>query len=175
MEYNLKQKLVAGVRNLNTVCISGKVKRCRLWSTIKIFSLEKHYWHQLTWLLVWHIFRHYSNIQPMQSEIVVQHNGSVYWVPVLISTSPCTHDEKNHTCVCKLMYGSWTYEQSKMDLHMSRHHAPLFMFGADPSLSFRSDGPKRTLSTYPGWPGKYPDISYTLYVSRRRRSMHAGH
>jgi len=50
---------------------------------------------------------------------VVQHDGSVMWIPPAIFMSTCQIDITNFpfdTQECKLKFGSWTYDGFKLDI-----------------------------------------------------------
>uniref|UniRef100_A0A2C9K3Z8 Uncharacterized protein n=1 Tax=Biomphalaria glabrata TaxID=6526 RepID=A0A2C9K3Z8_BIOGL len=167
---------------------------------IKDQVFKTNVWYEYTWtdvLLRWDI-EHYDNITDVRipSEhvwlpdillynfaddrlkeqrnalVVVQHDGSVLWMPQAILRSSCAFDTlyfpfDEQTCVLK--FGSWTYNGFKLDIHFKpgRQSFDLMDYIENNEWSIIENSGYRNIKTYTCCPEPYPDLKFKLVLRRR--------
>ena len=95
---------------------------------------------------------------------VVDHNGTVLYIPPATMVTDCPYDETSRTATCSMKFGSWTFDGFKLD--------PSFFYGVEdvdldayiPSNKWKltSTSAKKNTKFYPCCAEPYPDITFTM-------------
>ncbi|KAL3876547.1 hypothetical protein ACJMK2_034388 [Sinanodonta woodiana] len=105
--------------------------------------------------------------------IVVEHDGSVVWIPQAIFKSSCPIDIKKFPFdvqTCKMKFGSWTYDGSKLDLQLLYETTSGFEFSdyiKSNEWDIVSSSAVRTVMIYTCCPEPYVDLTFTLKIRRQ--------
>ncbi|XP_050394708.1 neuronal acetylcholine receptor subunit beta-3 isoform X2 [Patella vulgata] len=103
---------------------------------------------------------------------VLSSDGTVVWIPQAVFKSSCSIDIRHFPFdvqTCKLKFGSWTYDGSKLDL--------LFMYNLtgfemtdyidSNEWEIKESSAKKTTKYYPCCPEPYVDLTFTLKIKRK--------
>ncbi|CAF1502519.1 unnamed protein product, partial [Didymodactylos carnosus] len=109
-----------------------------------------------------------------QSKAMVDSNGHVFWPPPAKFRSSCKIDVTFFPFddqLCKLKFGSWTYDAAQVNLTKRRDNVDMSNYIKSGEWLIINISIKRNDVTYPCCPGiYYPDI--TIYVHIRRRILY---
>ncbi|CAF0938516.1 unnamed protein product [Rotaria sordida] len=109
-----------------------------------------------------------------QSKAMVDSNGHVFWPPPAKFRSSCKIDVTFFPFddqLCKLKFGSWTYDAAQVNLTKRRDHVDMTNYIRSGEWHIVHIEIKRNDVTYPCCPEiYYPDV--TIYVHIRRRVLY---
>ncbi|CAF1092032.1 unnamed protein product [Rotaria sp. Silwood1] len=109
-----------------------------------------------------------------QSKAMVDSNGHVFWPPPAKFRSSCKIDVTFFPFddqLCKLKFGSWTYDAAQVNLTKRRDHVDMTNYIRSGEWHIVHIEIKRNDVTYPCCPEiYYPDV--TIYVHIRRRILY---
>ncbi|CAF3914274.1 unnamed protein product [Adineta steineri] len=109
-----------------------------------------------------------------QSKAMVENNGHVFWPPPAKFRSSCKIDVTYFPFddqLCKLKFGSWTYDAAQVNLTKRRENVDMNNYIRSGEWHILHIEMKRNDVTYPCCPGiYYPDV--TIYVHMRRRVLY---
>lgn len=125
-----------------------------------------------------YMFRHFSADIRLEEKretlVVVEHDGSIQWIPQAIYKSSCSiniqyfpFDIQN----CKMKFGSWTYDGSKIMLELLYDNADGFDFTEyieNNEWMVVTSSAKRNVLRYACCPGE-PFVDITFYLKLRRQ------
>ncbi|CAF1236441.1 unnamed protein product [Adineta steineri] len=109
-----------------------------------------------------------------QSKAMVDNTGHVFWPPPAKFRSSCKIDVTFFPFddqLCKLKFGSWTYDAAQVNLTKRRENVDMANYIRSGEWHILHVAMKRNDVTYPCCPGiYYPDV--TIYVHIRRRVLY---
>ncbi|CAF2615057.1 unnamed protein product [Rotaria sp. Silwood2] len=126
-------------------------------------------------MMAWHNFNADDYTQGYyQSKAMVDSNGHVFWPPPAKFRSSCKIDVTFFPFddqLCKLKFGSWTYDAAQVNLTKRRDHVDMTNYIRSGEWHIVHIEIKRNDVTYPCCPEiYYPDV--TIYVHIRRRVLY---
>jgi len=111
-----------------------------------------------------------GNLDRLNTRVILRHDGQAKWLAPVILKSKCPinvkyfpFDEQR----CKMKFGSWTYDKSRLNLIQEDESADLKKYL--PNAEWQLDGipAKRHEVKYKCCVELYPDVTYTVIVKRR--------
>ncbi|KAM6984595.1 neuronal acetylcholine receptor subunit alpha-10 [Aplochiton taeniatus] len=106
----------------------------------------------------------------METNVVIQSDGTVMWDQPAISKSSCSVDVSFFPFdvqQCRLTFGSWTHNGNQMDLVNALDSADLADFVTNVEWEVLGMPSKKNVVQYGCCSEPYPDITYTLHLKRR--------
>jgi len=107
---------------------------------------------------------------PMDTNVVIQHNGQMMWDSPAITKSSCKVDVSYFPFdvqQCRFTYGSWTYNGNQLDILNAMESADLADLVENVEWEVLGMPAKRSIILYGCCADPYPDITYTLKLKRR--------
>jgi hypothetical protein len=103
---------------------------------------------------------------------VVQHDGSVLWIPPAIYKSSCKIDITHFPFdkqSCLLKFGSWTYDGFKLDIDFfdGKAMVDLSDYVESNEWTVMSAPAKKNIKKYPCCDEPYPDLTFTVNIKRQ--------
>lgn len=98
----------------------------------------------------------------LSRRIVVNNNGMVLWLFPAQLESTCVTRNENGEHVCRLKFGSWTYNGLQLNLTHSDNQLGMSNYYPNPDWEITSTNSLRNVMKYACCPEPYPDISYQL-------------
>jgi len=95
---------------------------------------------------------------------VVNHNGRVLYAPRAVISVRCTASEHKNTFSCPLKYGSWTYDDSKINMQSLSDNVDLSNLLVSGDWRVTDTSVQRNVVKYDCCEEKYVDITYTINV-----------
>uniref|UniRef100_A0A3Q3A688 Neuronal acetylcholine receptor subunit alpha-9-like n=1 Tax=Kryptolebias marmoratus TaxID=37003 RepID=A0A3Q3A688_KRYMA len=107
---------------------------------------------------------------PMDTNVVIQHDGQVMWDSPAITKSSCRVDVSFFPFdgqQCRFTYGSWTYNGNQLDIQNAMESADLADLVENVEWEVLGMPAKRNIILYGCCADPYPDVTYTLKLKRR--------
>jgi len=109
-------------------------------------------------------------LRGQRESVVVRSDGGVTWIPPFKMISTCAI-ENTDAANCKLKFGSWTYNGFKLNISMQSSSADLGNYAPHPAWDIVSAAGRRNEVIYECCPEPYLDITYTIQLRKRERSL----
>ncbi|XP_077421493.1 neuronal acetylcholine receptor subunit alpha-10-like isoform X2 [Vanacampus margaritifer] len=107
---------------------------------------------------------------PMDTNVVIRHDGQIMWDSPAITKSSCKVDVSFFPFdaqQCRFTYGSWTYNGNQLDILNAMESADLADLVDNVEWEVLGMPAKRNIILYGCCAEPYPDITYTLKLKRR--------
>ncbi|KAK2846782.1 hypothetical protein Q5P01_009781 [Channa striata] len=107
---------------------------------------------------------------PMDTNVVIRHDGQVTWDSPAITKSSCKVDVSFFPFdaqQCRFTYGSWTYNGNQLDILNAMDSADLADLVENVEWEVLGMPAKRSIVLYGCCADPYPDVTYTLKLKRR--------
>ncbi|XP_041851754.1 neuronal acetylcholine receptor subunit alpha-10a [Melanotaenia boesemani] len=107
---------------------------------------------------------------PMDTNVVIRHDGQMMWDSPAITKSSCKVDVSYFPFdgqQCRFTYGSWTYNGHQLDIHNALDSADLADLVENVEWEVLGMPAKRNIILYGCCADPYPDVTYTLKLKRR--------
>ncbi|XP_061684249.1 neuronal acetylcholine receptor subunit alpha-10-like [Syngnathoides biaculeatus] len=107
---------------------------------------------------------------PMDTNVVIRHDGQIMWDSPAITKSSCKVDVSFFPFdaqQCRFTYGSWTYNGNQLDILNAMESADLADLVDNVEWEVLGMPAKRNVILYGCCADPYPDITYTLKLKRR--------
>nr|QQY02548.1 nicotinic acetylcholine receptor alpha subunit-4 [Cryptocotyle lingua] len=103
--------------------------------------------------------------------VIVQHDGSIKWMPPAIFKSNCKIDIKRFPFdeqTCHMKFGSWTYDGNRLDVSFisDEKHVLLSDYTESNEWEIIARPAMRNVKYYPCCVEPYPDLTYFLFLRR---------
>uniref|UniRef100_A0A7N8XHX1 Cholinergic receptor, nicotinic, alpha 10a n=1 Tax=Mastacembelus armatus TaxID=205130 RepID=A0A7N8XHX1_9TELE len=107
---------------------------------------------------------------PMDTNVVIRHDGKITWDSPAITKSSCKVDVSFFPFdaqQCRLTYGSWTYSGNQLDILNAMESADLADLVENVEWEVLGMPAKRNIILYGCCADPYPDVTYILKLKRR--------
>ncbi|XP_015235040.1 neuronal acetylcholine receptor subunit alpha-10a [Cyprinodon tularosa] len=107
---------------------------------------------------------------PMDTNVVIRHDGQMMWDSPAITKSSCKVDVSFFPFdgqQCRFTYGSWTYNGNQLDILNAMENADLADLVENVEWEVLGMPAKRNIVLYGCCADPYPDVTYTLMLQRR--------
>lgn len=107
---------------------------------------------------------------PMDTNVVIQHDGQIMWDSPAITKSSCKVDVSFFPFdaqQCRFTYGSWTYNGNQLDILNALESADLADLVENVEWEILGMPAKKNIILYGCCADPYPDVTYTLKLKRR--------
>ncbi|KAM6987827.1 LOW QUALITY PROTEIN: neuronal acetylcholine receptor subunit alpha-10-like [Tautogolabrus adspersus] len=107
---------------------------------------------------------------PMDTNVVIRHDGQIMWDSPAITKSSCKVDVSFFPFdaqQCKFTYGSWTYNGNQLDILNAMESADLADLVDNVEWEVLGMPAKKNVIQYGCCADPYPDVTYTLKLKRR--------
>uniref|UniRef100_A0A8C6WTC0 Cholinergic receptor, nicotinic, alpha 10a n=1 Tax=Neogobius melanostomus TaxID=47308 RepID=A0A8C6WTC0_9GOBI len=107
---------------------------------------------------------------PMDTNVVIQHDGQITWDSPAITKSSCKVDVSFFPFdaqQCRFTYGSWTYNGNQLDILNAMDSADLADLVENVEWEVLGMPAKKNVVTYGCCAEPYPDVTYTLMLKRK--------
>ncbi|XP_055081954.1 neuronal acetylcholine receptor subunit alpha-10a [Periophthalmus magnuspinnatus] len=107
---------------------------------------------------------------PMDTNVVIQHDGQITWDSPAITKSSCKVDVSFFPFdaqQCRFTYGSWTYNGNQLDILNGMDSADLADLVENVEWEVLGMPAKKNVIVYGCCAEPYPDVTYTLKLKRR--------
>uniref|UniRef100_A0A8C5G9X7 Neuronal acetylcholine receptor subunit alpha-10-like n=1 Tax=Gouania willdenowi TaxID=441366 RepID=A0A8C5G9X7_GOUWI len=107
---------------------------------------------------------------PMDTNVVIRHDGQMMWDSPAITKSSCKVDVSFFPFdaqQCKFTYGSWTYNGNQLDILNAMESADLADLVDNVEWEVLGMPVKKNIIQYGCCADPYPDVTYTLKLKRR--------
>ncbi|XP_069017371.1 neuronal acetylcholine receptor subunit alpha-10a isoform X1 [Embiotoca jacksoni] len=107
---------------------------------------------------------------PMDTNVVIQHDGQIMWDSPAITKSSCKVDVSFFPFdaqQCRFTYGSWTYNGNQLDILNAMDSADLADLVDNVEWEVLGMPTKKNIIVYGCCADPYPDVTYTLELKRR--------
>nr|XP_019943607.1 PREDICTED: neuronal acetylcholine receptor subunit alpha-9-like [Paralichthys olivaceus] len=107
---------------------------------------------------------------PMDTNVVIRHNGEIMWDSPAITKSSCKVDVSFFPFdaqQCRFTYGSWTYNGNQLDILNAMESADLADLVDNVEWEVLGMAAKKNIILYGCCADPYPDVTYTLKLKRR--------
>ncbi|XP_034024272.1 neuronal acetylcholine receptor subunit alpha-10a [Thalassophryne amazonica] len=107
---------------------------------------------------------------PMDTNVVIRHDGQITWDSPAITKSSCKVDVSFFPFdaqQCRFTYGSWTYSGNQVDILNALESADLADLVENVEWEVLGMPAKRNVILYGCCADPYPDVTYTLKLKRR--------
>ncbi|XP_072317785.1 neuronal acetylcholine receptor subunit alpha-10a [Eucyclogobius newberryi] len=107
---------------------------------------------------------------PMDTNVVIQHDGQITWDSPAITKSSCKVDVSFFpfdSQQCRFTYGSWTYNGNQLDILNGMDSADLADLVENVEWEVLGMPAKKNVIVYGCCAEPYPDVTYTLKLKRR--------
>uniref|UniRef100_A0A3B4WMM2 Neuronal acetylcholine receptor subunit alpha-9-like n=1 Tax=Seriola lalandi dorsalis TaxID=1841481 RepID=A0A3B4WMM2_SERLL len=107
---------------------------------------------------------------PMDTNVVIRHDGQIMWDSPAITKSSCKVDVSFFPFdaqQCRFTYGSWTYNGNQLDIQNAMESADLADLVENVEWEVLGMPAKRNIILYGCCADPYPDVTYTLKLKRR--------
>lgn len=99
--------------------------------------------------------------------VIVQHDGSITWMPPAIFKSSCKIDIKNFPFdeqTCHMKFGSWTYDGNRLDITFINNQSQVLLDDYTESNEWEiiARPALRNVKYYPCCKEPYPDLTFFL-------------
>ncbi|XP_028600872.2 neuronal acetylcholine receptor subunit alpha-9 [Podarcis muralis] len=108
--------------------------------------------------------------EPVNTNIVLRHDGKITWDSPAITKSSCVVDVSYFpfdSQECNLTFGSWTYNGNQVDIFNSLDSGDLSDFIEDVEWEIHGMPAVRNVITYGCCSEPYPDVTFTLILKRK--------
>ncbi|XP_024133523.1 neuronal acetylcholine receptor subunit alpha-10a isoform X2 [Oryzias melastigma] len=107
---------------------------------------------------------------PMDTNVVIRHDGQMMWDSPYITKSSCKVDVSFFPFdaqQCRFTYGSWTYNGNQLDIQNAMESADLADLVENVEWEVLGMPAKKNIVQYGCCADPYPDVTYTLKLKRR--------
>uniref|UniRef100_H3DFQ4 Cholinergic receptor, nicotinic, alpha 10a n=1 Tax=Tetraodon nigroviridis TaxID=99883 RepID=H3DFQ4_TETNG len=107
---------------------------------------------------------------PMDTNVVIRHDGQITWDSPAITKSSCRVDVSFFPFdaqQCRFTYGSWTYNGNQLDILNALDSADLADLVENVEWEILGMPAKKNVIQYGCCADPYPDVTYTLKLKRR--------
>uniref|UniRef100_A0A3B5QAZ1 Cholinergic receptor, nicotinic, alpha 10a n=1 Tax=Xiphophorus maculatus TaxID=8083 RepID=A0A3B5QAZ1_XIPMA len=107
---------------------------------------------------------------PMDTNVVIRHDGQMMWDSPAITKSSCKVDVSFFPFdgqQCRFTYGSWTYNGNQLDILNAMESADLADLVENVEWEVLGMPAKKNIVQYGCCADPYPDVTYTLQLKRR--------
>ncbi|KAM9801066.1 neuronal acetylcholine receptor subunit alpha-10a [Neosynchiropus ocellatus] len=107
---------------------------------------------------------------PMDTNVVIRHDGQIMWDSPAITKSSCRVDVSFFPFdaqQCRFTYGSWTYNGNQLDILNAMDSADLADLVENVEWEILGMPAKKNIIQYGCCADPYPDVTYTLMLKRR--------
>uniref|UniRef100_A0A8C6KK93 Cholinergic receptor, nicotinic, alpha 10 n=1 Tax=Nothobranchius furzeri TaxID=105023 RepID=A0A8C6KK93_NOTFU len=107
---------------------------------------------------------------PMDTNVVIRHDGQMMWDSPAITRSSCRVDVSFFPFdgqQCRFTYGSWTYNGNQLDIQNAMESADLADLVENVEWEVLGMPAERNIVLYGCCADPYPDVTYTLKLKRR--------
>ncbi|XP_060929632.1 neuronal acetylcholine receptor subunit alpha-10a [Limanda limanda] len=107
---------------------------------------------------------------PMDTNVVIRHNGEIMWDSPAITKSSCKVDVSFFPFdaqQCRFTYGSWTYNGNQLDILNAMESADLADLVVNVEWEVEGMPAKKNVIQYGCCAEPYPDVTYILKLKRR--------
>ncbi|KAM8768588.1 neuronal acetylcholine receptor subunit alpha-10a isoform 2-T3 [Acanthopagrus schlegelii] len=107
---------------------------------------------------------------PMDTNVVIRHDGQIMWDSPAITKSSCKVDVSFFPFdaqQCRFTYGSWTYNGNQLDIVNAMDSADLADLVDNVEWEVLGMPAKKNIILYGCCADPYPDVTYTLKLKRR--------
>lgn len=107
---------------------------------------------------------------PMDTNVVIRHDGQIMWDSPAITKSSCKVDVSFFPFdaqQCRFTYGSWTYNGNQLDILNALESADLADLVENVEWEILGMPAKKNIILYGCCADPYPDVTYTLKLKRR--------
>ncbi|XP_019713095.1 neuronal acetylcholine receptor subunit alpha-9-II-like [Hippocampus comes] len=107
---------------------------------------------------------------PMDTNVVIRHDGRITWDSPAITKSSCKVDVSFFPFdaqQCRFTYGSWTYNGNQLDILNAMESADLADLVDNVEWQVLGMAAKRNIVLYGCCADPYPDVTFTLKLKRR--------
>ncbi|XP_068173321.1 neuronal acetylcholine receptor subunit alpha-10a isoform X1 [Antennarius striatus] len=107
---------------------------------------------------------------PMDTNVVIQHDGQIMWDSPAITKSSCKVDVSFFPFdvqECRFTYGSWTYNGNQLDILNTMESADLADLVENVEWEVLGMPANKNVILYGCCSDPYPDVTYTLKLKRR--------
>ncbi|XP_051254352.1 neuronal acetylcholine receptor subunit alpha-10a [Dicentrarchus labrax] len=107
---------------------------------------------------------------PMDTNVVIRHDGQIMWDSPAITKSSCKVDVSFFPFdaqQCRFTYGSWTYNGNQLDILNAMESADLADLVDNVEWEVLGMPAKKNIIQYGCCADPYPDVTYTLKLKRR--------
>uniref|UniRef100_A0A3P9M735 Cholinergic receptor, nicotinic, alpha 10a n=1 Tax=Oryzias latipes TaxID=8090 RepID=A0A3P9M735_ORYLA len=107
---------------------------------------------------------------PMDTNVVIRHDGQMMWDSPYITKSSCKVDVSFFPFdaqQCRFTYGSWTYNGNQLDIQNAMESADLADLVENVEWEVLGMPAKKNIVLYGCCADPYPDVTYTLKLKRR--------
>ncbi|XP_060903011.1 neuronal acetylcholine receptor subunit alpha-10a isoform X2 [Labrus mixtus] len=107
---------------------------------------------------------------PMDTNVVIRHDGQITWDSPAITKSSCKVDVSFFPFdaqQCRFTYGSWTYNGNQLDILNAMESADLADLVDNVEWVVMGMPAKKNIIQYGCCADPYPDVTYTLKLKRR--------
>ncbi|XP_013869577.1 neuronal acetylcholine receptor subunit alpha-10a [Austrofundulus limnaeus] len=107
---------------------------------------------------------------PMDTNVVIRHDGQMMWDSPAITKSSCRVDVSFFPFdgqQCRFTYGSWTYNGNQLDIQNAMESADLADLVENVEWEVLGMPARRNIVLYGCCADPYPDVTYTLKLQRR--------
>uniref|UniRef100_A0A3B3YXR7 Cholinergic receptor, nicotinic, alpha 10a n=1 Tax=Poecilia mexicana TaxID=48701 RepID=A0A3B3YXR7_9TELE len=107
---------------------------------------------------------------PMDTNVVIRHDGQMMWDSPAITKSSCKVDVSFFPFdgqQCRFTYGSWTYNGNQLDILNAMESADLADLVENVEWEVLGMPAKKNIVQYGCCADPYPDVTYTLKLKRR--------
>ncbi|XP_047139412.1 neuronal acetylcholine receptor subunit alpha-2 isoform X1 [Hydra vulgaris] len=111
-----------------------------------------------------------GNLERLKTRAILNYNGDTAWLAPVILKSKCDIDVKYFpfdTQKCPLKFGSWTYDQGRLNLINESNTATLEKYSNNSEWYLLSAKAVRNEEKYFCCPELYPDVTFTIIIARR--------
>lgn len=101
---------------------------------------------------------------------MVSSNGNVFWPPIVKLRSTCAIDITYFPFddqLCRMKVGSWAYDGFQVDVFNRSNSIDLSNFVSNGEWKLIAVKAVRNVVKYPCCPEPFPDVTFTLHISRR--------
>ncbi|XP_033750129.1 neuronal acetylcholine receptor subunit alpha-9-like [Pecten maximus] len=106
----------------------------------------------------------------MEALAMVSHNGNVFWPPIVKLRSTCAIDITYFPFddqICRMKVGSWAYDGFQVDVFNRSNSIDLSNFVSNGEWELIGVKAVRNVVKYQCCPESFPDVTFTLHISRR--------
>uniref|UniRef100_A0A3B4F0K9 Neuronal acetylcholine receptor subunit alpha-9-like n=1 Tax=Pundamilia nyererei TaxID=303518 RepID=A0A3B4F0K9_9CICH len=107
---------------------------------------------------------------PMDTNVVIRHDGQIMWDSPAITKSSCKVDVSFFPFdaqQCRFTYGSWTYNGNQLDILNAMESADLADLVENVEWEVLGMPAKKSIVLYGCCADPYPDVTYTLKLKRK--------
>lgn len=133
-------------------------------------NVNASFWLQLSFPLFLFLSADDHFTGPMDTNVVIRHDGQMMWDSPAITKSSCKVDVSFFPFdaqQCRFTYGSWTYNGNQLDILNAMESADLADLVENVEWEVLGMPAKKSIVLYGCCADPYPDVTYTLKLKRK--------